>query len=339
MIEVDGGHLEGGGQILRTAVALSAITGQATRIFNIRKGRDKPGLRPQHLHGISAAGQICDAEVDGLSINSTDVTFIPGKIKGGKYVVDTKTAGSVTLILQTLVPMGLYADSPLELAVKGGTAVPFSPTIGYFSYVLSSMLRMIGVALEVDVKRHGFYPRGGGEVFVNIISSNFRPLRMKDRGAVKDVKAWIFASHHLNAAKVAERMLTGFSRAIEDANVTCSYIDALSPGCFITACARCDNGILGASALGKRGKHAEEVGREAANDLRMTIDSSASVDKWMVDQLIPFMALATNRTGESSEVRIPSITKHAQTNIWVVGKFLQVAFSVENDILTCTKIA
>ena len=337
MIEVDGGHLEGGGQIIRTAVALSAVTGQATRIFNIRKGRERPGLRPQHLSGIVAAGQICDAEVDGLNMNSTGVTFIPGKIKGGKYTVDTRTAGSVTLILQTLVPMGLYAYSPLELTIKGGTAVPFSPTIGYFSYVLSSMLMMIGVTLEVDVKRHGFYPKGGGEVFVRVIPSDFRPLRMKDRGAVKDVKAWIFSSQHLKAAKVAERILTGFSMVINDVEVTCSYVDALSPGCFITACTQCVDGVLGAGALGKRGKPAEEVGLEAANDLKTAIDSNVSVDKWMVDQLIPFMALATYKTGEPSEVRIPSLTEHAQTNIWVVQKFLPVEFSIENNVMSCRK--
>jgi RNA 3'-terminal phosphate cyclase (GTP) len=337
MIEIDGAYLEGGGQILRTAIAFSALTQEAVHIFNIRKGRDNPGLRPQHLHGIGTAGLICNAKIKGLKMKSTDVTFIPGKIKGGKYAIDTKTAGSVTLILQILVPIGLFADSPLLLVIRGGTAVPFSPTIGYFSYVFSSLLQTVGVDLEIEARRQGFYPKGGGEVMVRIQPSDLKPISMKDRGPVQRVKAWIFASRHLKAARVAERMLSGFSRVIQDAETEFSYVDAVSPGCFMTACAFCDNGVLGADALGKRGKPAENVGQEAAMDLEAAIDSQAAVDKWMADQLIPFMALATHLTGVTSEVSIPDLTNHAQTNIWVVQKFLKVAFTTENNVLRCIK--
>ncbi len=112
MVDIDGGYLEGGGQIIRTAIALSAITKRAVHIFNIRKGRDKPGLRPQHYEGIAAAVKICNAKVEGLALNSTAITFTPGTITGGKAIIDTKTAGSVTLILQTLILIGIYADSP-----------------------------------------------------------------------------------------------------------------------------------------------------------------------------------------------------------------------------------
>jgi len=337
MIEIDGSYLEGGGQIIRTAIALSALTNKAVHIFNIRKGRDSPGLKPQHLYGISAARQMCGAQVEGLNMNSTDLAFIPEKIRGGKYDVDTKTAGSVTLVLQTLVPIGVYADSPLEITVRGGTAVPFSPPIGYFLYVLCPLLQIIGVLIHVEVKRHGFYPRGGGELFVRVMPSDLKSTMMIERGVAKEVKVWIFASHHLNAAKVAERIQTGFSKLIKEAETECFYVDALSPGCFITACALFEHSMLGANALGKRGKPAEQVGLEAANDLRTAVDSNASIDRWMVDQLIIFMALATQRTGEPSEVRIPSLTKHAQTNIWVVQKFLQVAFSVQNSVLRCVR--
>ncbi|UCG29170.1 MAG: RNA 3'-terminal phosphate cyclase [candidate division WOR-3 bacterium] len=338
MVEIDGGHLEGGGQILRTAVGLSAVTAEPVHISHIRKGRDKPGLRPQHLHGIAAAGQICNAECQGLKMNSTEVTFNPGRISGGTYLIDTRTAGSVTLVLQTLVPIAICANSPVELIIRGGTAVPFSPSIDYFRHVFCSMLGMYGVSMELEVRHHGFYPKGGGEVFARIIPSDMRVFRLKYRGSVNKIRVWITASNHLKTAKVAERILDGFSMVFSDPDLTLSYVDASSPGCFITACACCDHSMIGASALGKRGRPAEEVGQNAADSLKKAIETDASVDVWMVDQLIPFMALATHRTGGSSEVCIPSLTKHAQTNIWVTQKFLGVSFSMEKDVLKCTKI-
>lgn len=337
MVEIDGGHLEGGGQILRTAVALSSITSDPVRICNIRKGRDRPGLRPQHLHGIAAAGQMCNAQYGGLKMNSTEITFNPDKIRGGTYMIDTRTAGSVTLILQALVPIAISADSPVELIVRGGTAVPFSPTIDYFRHVLCSMLRMHGLSMEVEVRKHGFYPKGGGEVFVRTNPSVLRPVRSVDRGEVKQKRVWAVASDHLKSARVAERMLKAFSGSEQDAELSCSYVAANSPGCFITACTEYDIGVIGVSSLGRRGKPAEAVGLEAANCVRKSIESNASVDERMVDQLIPFMALATYRTGEPSEIKIPSLTKHAQTNIWVVEKFLGIAFGFENGLLTCVR--
>lgn len=335
MVKIDGSHLEGGGQIIRTAIALSTITQQAVYIFNIRKGRDKPGLRPQHYEGIAAAAKICNAEVEGLGLNSTEISFRPGKIGGGQYTVDTKTAGAVTLILQTLVPIGMYDNSPLQLRIRGGTAVPFSPTIEYFEHVLCSIISKMGAEVEIEVNRHGFYPKGGGEISVQVYPAKLNPVNLTEPGQLRKISASSFASHHLKKSRVAERMLDGFARVIKDADTHCTYVDAHSPGCFITSRALFENSIIGTDVLGRKGKPAEDVGREAAKDMKQTLESDASIDDWMVDQIIPYMALATFQTGEVSVVRVSSLTKHAETNIWVVKKLLPVHFDFDMNLLRC----
>lgn len=337
MIKIDGSYLEGGGQILRTAIALSAITGQGVRIFNIRKGREKPGLRPQHLEGITAAAKICNAEVEGLKLNSMEVAFTPGGIKGGKQTIDTRTAGSVTLILQSLVPIGISAESSLNLSIKGGSAVPFSPTIEYFKNIFCYYLGLMGIEVALQVKKHGFYPAGGGDISVIIKPGLNKNLEILDRGDLQKIEVLSVASDHLESAKVAERMIDGFKKVISSASFTIEYVKTNSPGCFISAIAHYENNRIGANALGKIGKRAEDVGKDAARGLKKEIASNAPIDSWMVDQIIPYMALATARTKTKSNIKIPKLTKHAETNIWVVKKFLPVEFEIKNNIMTCLK--
>jgi len=338
MIEIDGSYLEGGGQIIRTAIAFSAITGKSVRIFNIRKGREKPGLRPQHLEGIKAAAKICNAGTEGLTINSLEVLFQPGKIAGGIFTIDTRTAGSVTLILQTLVPIGLHADSPLNLTIKGGTAVPFSPTIEYFRNIFCYYLGRAGTQITLKVQRHGFYPAGGGIISVEVNPNMIENSEMLERGDLNKREVLSVASVHLKSAKVAERIIDGFKKVLPHAQFTCEYVQSDSPGCFTHATAHYEKSRLGASALGRVGKRAEDVGKEAALELKSALETDAPTDSWMVDQIIPYMALATSRTGMASNVKIPSLTKHAETNIWVVKKFLPVDFKVVHDVMTCTKV-
>jgi RNA 3'-terminal phosphate cyclase len=177
----------------------------------------------------------------------------------------------------------------------------------------------MGVSIFLDIRRHGFYPKGGGEIFVEIKPGEIRNINLMERGALQKIDVVSIASNHLKDAKVAERMVNGFKKIFPDANTKIQYVHAFSPGCFIRSHAHFDNGKLGADALGKRGKRAEDVGKD------------------MVDQIIPYMALATIKTNAVSKVKIPCLTKHAQTNIWVTKKFLPVEFEIQNNIMTCEK--
>lgn len=338
MIEIDGSYLEGGGQIIRTAIALASVTKQSVHIFNIRKGRDKPGLRPQHLEGITAASRICCGKTEGLSLDSTEVSFTPGTIKGGRYAIDTKTAGSVSLILQTLVPIGIHADCQVELTIKGGTAVPFSPTTVYFQRIHCSMLKRMGVSAIIEVKRHGFYPRGGGEIYARIHPAHIKELDLTKRGELRAIEVNSTASYHLESAKVVERMVKGFKSIFPEAQARMRYVPADSAGCFINGIAIYENSMLGVDVLGRIGKRAEDVGKDAALALRKTIKTDAPIDVWMVDQIVPYMALATYETHIPSRVKIPEITKHAETNTWVVEQFLPVKIAVDQNVMTCREI-
>jgi RNA 3'-terminal phosphate cyclase (ATP) len=307
-------------------------------IFNIRKGREKPGLRPQHLEGIRAAAQICSAETDGLTLNSLEAVFKPRDIHGGTFTIDTKTAGSITLILQTLVPIGIFAKASLTLTIRGGTAVPFSPTTEYFQHILCFFLERMGIHICIDTKRHGFYPRGGGEVVAKIEPSEIKSMNLIERGALQKIDVLSVASYHLKQSRVAERMIEGFKKIFPEINDTVHYGETVSPGCFIRSHAHFENSKLGADALGKRSKRAEDVGREAAQKLKVALDTGAPIDSWMVDQILPYMALATTYTKETSKIIIPQLTKHAETNIWVIKKFLNVTFEIKDGIMNCTGI-
>lgn len=335
MVEIDGSYLEGGGQIIRTAIALSSITKKPIHMYNIRVGREKPGLRPQHLVGIEAAVRMSNGEAEGLRLGSMDITFIPGEIRGGNYFIDTKTAGAITLILQTLVPMGIYADSTSLFEIKGGTAVPFSPSIEYFQHIFCYYLKIMGISVFTDTKSHGFYPAGGGKIFIKLEPGKIKNINLTRRGELQKIDVLSIASHHLKEAKVAERMINGFKRIFPKASTKFQYVDALSPGCFIRSHAHFENGKLGADALGEKRKKAEDVGKDAALRLKSAIESNTPIDLWMVDQIIPYFALAVYETEKKAKIRIPELTRHAQTNIWVVKNFLTVDFRVVEDVLEC----
>lgn len=320
MLEIDGSYGEGGGQLVRTAVALSAVTGKEIRVTNIRRNRPNPGLKQQHLKALEVTASICEARVSGLFPGSTELSFAPVEIKGGKYDIDIGTAGSITLLLQCLMPALPFAKEKVELTVRGGTDVAWAPTVDYLQQVTFRALEQLGYAGNVTLKKRGYYPKGGGKV-----SAFFEPCRLWGFHFLKEEEEIKGLSHASNlpahvplrqAEAASARLLeAGYSSRIE----TQSFED-FSTGSGITLWA----GYIGGNALGERGLPAEKVGKRAAEEVITELRARASVDMHLADQLIPYMALAGN-----SSYTVREISPHTATNIWVTEQFLDVKFRIE----------
>lgn len=331
MLEIDGCTGEGGGQLLRTSVALSALTGTPCTVTNIRANRPTPGLKPQHLMGLKAAAQICHAQTKGIRIGSETVEFTPGPITGGEYTIDIGTAGSITLILQVLVPICLHAHDTVILTITGGTDVKWSPTASFFQHVFCALLKKMNAHIELTVEKYGFYPKGGGNVKAVIHPwKNRKPLHLTERGQVKRIEVESISSSFLKKARVAERQSEAFTKAFPEHAVTVRnlYVDTLNPGSSFCAVAHCEYSVLGADSLGERRKPAEKVGNEAAIALKREIESDSVLDTHMADQIIPYLAL----TG--GKVTVSHVSEHTNSNIWVCQQFLDTDISTEKKVIT-----
>ncbi len=329
MLEIDGSYGEGGGQILRSATALSALTGIPCTIMNIRANRPTPGLKPQHLVGLQAAARICSAETKGIHIGSQKIEFIPHKIRGGDHTLDVGTAGSVTLVLQVLTPICLNAEEKITLTITGGTDVMWSPTIFYFENVFCYFLEKMKAHITVSVEKYGFYPRGGGKVkAVTEPWKDRTPLTITEKGALEKIEAASISSSFLRKAQVSERQSEAFKRVFSTATIQNRYVDTLNPGSSFCAVAHYANSRLGADSLGEKGKPAEKVGEEAASILEKEMEAGCALDTHMGDQIIPYLALA------GGKVSISHLSEHAKTNIWVCQQFLDTKLSVTGNMIT-----
>ncbi len=334
MIEIDGAALEGGGQILRTAVSLSVITKQSCRIFNIRKGRPKPGLATQHLLGVQALAELCEARLEDDYLGSEEIKFFPGDIVPKNLDVKIETAGSITLILQVLVSAGLFAKSEFKVNFDGGaTDTFFSPTIDYFQYVFLKNLEKMGCRVETDILRRGYYPEGGAKVKAIISPGKLRNFELIERGKLINILAISGASAALKDKKVAERQMAGVREIIARLKLPVEekveYYDTVCPGSQICLAAEFENTIIGTDSLGKLGKRAEDVGKEAALELLKEQKSGACLDKHMADQILPYMALAARR----SKVAVSEVTEHCRTCMWVIEKFLDGKFETKGNLI------
>lgn len=335
MLEIDGSFGEGGGQIIRTATALSVVKKIPCRVFNIRKGREKPGLQTQHLLGLRALAQLCNGKLEGDYLNSTEIKFFPGEIYKEKISIKIPTAGSITLILQTLIPVCLFAKKPVEIDFDGGaTDTFFSPTIDHFRFVFLKILEKLGARVEIEVLKRGFYPEGGSKVKTMIFPSKLKPLILTERGKFKKILAISGASESLKNKKVAERQIAGareiFGKLKLQIEERVEYYNTPSPGSQICLICEFENTVIGTDNLGKLGKRAEDVGKEATLELLKEQKSGACLDKHLADQILIYMALADG----TSKITVSEITNHCKTNILIIEKFLGGKFEIKENLLT-----
>ncbi len=336
MIEVDGSYGEGGGQVLRTAVALAAVLSKEIHVFNIRAGRAEPGLRPQHMTGVKAAAELCSANLQGLEVGATEFVFKPGKLRAGTFQFDVGTAGSVTLVLQTLMPIVAFAPGIVQLDITGGTDVKWSPPIDYVRLVTLPILKKIGYQCHLETARRGHYPKGGGLVrFSTQGPSKLQPLANDKSGSISRIHGVSHAS--ALPRHVAERQATSAKKRLEDALLPSPSIEVevlddrnqLSPGSGIVLSVENQNGnVLGSDALGERGRPAEEVGSIAGKILIEEVQSKACLDRHMGDMIVPYIVLAEG----ASDVSMSRVTQHTMTNVRVAEWLTKTRLDLEGEI-------
>jgi RNA 3'-terminal phosphate cyclase (ATP) len=335
MIELDGSTGEGGGQILRSALTLSMITGQPFHIRNIRANRPKPGLMRQHLMAVRSAAAICDADVSHADVGSTELAFSPRCIKGGVHEFAIGTAGSATLVLQTLIPALLYADVPSVVKVSGGTHNPKAPPAHFIEHAYVPMLEAMGAQVEFELKRFSFYPNGGGELCAAAWPCPaLQPLRLADRGALRAGRAEAYVA--AIPLSVAQRELECVRKGLhwrEDQLHAHPLANDQGPGNALLIVLESEHVTEVFSAVGERRRRAEDVAGDAVMEAQRYLASGAAVGEHLGDQLMLPLALAGG-----GSYTLDHVSRHAVTNAEVIAQFLpvHVTFDAGERLSTCT---
>jgi len=321
LLTIDGSYGEGGGQILRSAIALSALMKEPVEITNIRANRPVPGIRPQHHTAISCIKSICKGATEGSEIGSKKLTFLPGEIYPGEYVFDVGTAGSISLIFQACILACLKTPKPTEIKIIGGTDVKWAPTWDYFSKVFLPMIAKMGVKVESKLIKRGYYPKGGGEANIKIFPVEKLISLKLENGNFSKIEGIV---HSSNLPEHISRRMKHSALKIAVKNNIRSYIEvekasSLSPGTGITLWCKSEKSILGSTFLGEKSVSAERIGENAANQIIRDIKKKATLDSYTFDQILPYMVLAENK----STCIVRELSMHAHTNMWLVNQFFK----------------
>lgn len=332
MIELDGSFGEGGGQILRTSLALALITGQPFRLYNLRAGRSKPGLQPQHLASVRAAATVGQAQMRGAALQSRELIFEPGPVKAGAYRFDIGTAGATSLVLHTVyLPLALRGDGPSTLTLVGGTHVQTSPCYHFLDVTWRAWLQRLGLSVSLRMQRPGFYPRGGGVVEATISPCpRLHGLRLAERGPLE--RATGFSAVAGLPESIAQRQARRAVYRLKEAGLRADIAEETwpgGPGTVLAVVLPAEPVPVLFAGIGARGKPAERVADEAAEQaIAYHRAAPASVDLHSADQLVLPLALAEG----ASDFAVAEVTLHLQTNVAVIGRFLERDITCEGEV-------
>jgi RNA 3'-phosphate cyclase len=332
MITISG--KEGGGQMLRTALGLAAITGKQCTITDIRAGRANPGLAEQHLQCVLAMQELCNAEVQGAKLASQTVRFEPNRLKKGDLSIKIRTAGSIGLLLQSLLIPAV--ETQIDLTIRGGgTWNKWAPPVYHLHHVLFPLLRKMAYNPGLTILQHGFFPKGGAKVDVYSPKGTLTPLHILEKGQLKKIRIRSIATQDLEKKQVAERQAASAEKIINahfhfPIEIETEYVDALNAGSGIHITVETEHSIFGGDMVGEKKKLAEDVGSDAALSLIASYERG-TVDIHTADMLLPYIAVA------GGSYIAPEITNHIKTNVRVIEQFLSVKFSIKGRVITVEK--
>jgi RNA 3'-terminal phosphate cyclase (ATP) len=345
MIKIDGSLKSGSGTILRDAIPFALLMGKDLHLTNIRSKRAKPGLRPQHLRVIEAVAQICEGTVKGAGVGSREIIFRPGNsIKGGVFHWDIGTAGSTTMLALSVIFPALHADAPSTFRITGGLFQDFAPSAHHVKYVLLPLLASMGIHIDLEIVQPGYVPKGHGQILVKVKPLNGRPkaLSLVDQGKLTEING-IALSSHLKKRGVSDRMAVSCLKILKargyDTKIDMTYDMEAAPeyqkasiqaGASLAVWARTDTGcLIGSDMAGALKRSAEFIGKQTARNLIEDLDTGATVDRFVADQLIPFAAISEGWTA----YRIPRMSDHIEARLWLVEELLGAKTEVKDNLV------
>lgn len=329
-LEVDGSRGEGGGQILRSSLTLSMVTGRPVRLVRIRAGRERPGLQPQHLLAVEAAQRVGNAQVSGAKIGSSELEFRPAAVAGGVFDFRIRTAGSATLVLQTILPALSLATEESRVSISGGTHNPFAPPFDFLQRVYLPLFNQLGPQVSLRLERYGFYPAGGGKIVAEIVpAARFQGFDLLQRGALRRQEVCSLVSR-LPLEIARREVATALAELGWPARLgRAEEVGSNGPGNVVWALIEAEGGAELLSEFGKRGVPAEQVARRLAESVRAYLAHDAPIGEHLADQWLLPLGLAVWQSGREQAFRCGPLSLHATTHLEILRLFLGVSAELE----------